>query len=429
MSSRQYKQAYATNPIEDFLSIFGPQTAEGFLGGGLTEIIPRIQPGAGFKTTVSQYFRDQAVKQGKTLVEEQNKDLRDVTNRDGTKQQPCQAGYVPERVPGTENNYYCRQRRDIISEIIRIGNIIFESVIHPQTAEAIQADRSNCYRISSGFCWRNKPCGKSSNVSICTNGGSCTSARTRWLANYACKGGTTGGTTTGGTTGGGGVVAGSRYPAKSGSSGNCTWDTKGAWCWNGIACGGKCKTCRTGYATTNISTGCTAARNYFLNNYKGCNSCKSSSTSQTQIQRLNSACAYSGCSGFSGMERCKCRCSQICRSKNMNPNTSSSGGCTCTRRTTSNPVPKPTAKACPYSGCSGASTAGSSTCFYCRCGHICGSKGIKTVKPDGSCYCKPAPTSSTSGGCSNELKTRCGFFCASRPGNPVLDSKCSCFCR
>jgi hypothetical protein len=63
-------------------------------------------------------------------------------------------------------------------------------------------------------------------------------------------------------------------PFSSGRSGNCSWDTKGGWCWDSSACGGKCRTCISGVKTTNVSDGCGRARNYFLNNYTKCSSCK-----------------------------------------------------------------------------------------------------------------------------------------------------------
>lgn len=49
---------------------------------------------------------------------------------------------------------------------------------------------------------------------------------------------------------------------------------------------------------------------------------------------------------------------------------------------------KSTSGGCSYTGCT--SLPKGSTCFYCRCAKLCGSRGVREVKPDGSCYCKPA---------------------------------------
>lgn len=227
--------------------------------------------------------------------------------------------------------------------------------------------------------------------------------------------------------------AGSRFPAKSGTSGNCNWDTKGGWCWNGIACGGNCKICRTGYVTSNTSTGCNAVRTYFLDNYRKCKSCASQSGA-TVTPKTTTGCPYSGCTDLSAGSTCfHCRCAKLCSGKGGIRTVKSDGSCYCNGAssniptTTAKPVDKLTS-GCSYSGCN--SSTGMTRC-YCRCQKLCASKGgVKTVTSNGSCYCKGVPkTTSTSGGCSDSLKTRCGFFCASRPGNPYLDSKCSCFCR
>ena len=225
---------------------------------------------------------------------------------------------------------------------------------------------------------------------------------------------------------------GSRFPTKSGTSGNCNWDTKGGWCWNGIACGGNCKICRTGYVTSNTSTGCNAARNYFLDNYRKCKSCASQSGA-TVTPKTTTGCPYSGCTDLSAGSTCfHCRCAKLCSGKGGIRTVKSDGSCYCNGASSSN-IPTTTAKpvdkltsGCSYSGCN--SSTGMTRC-YCRCQKLCASKGgVKTVTSNGSCYCKGVPKP-TSGGCSDSLKTRCGFFCASRPGNPYLDSKCSCFCR
>lgn len=261
-----------------------------------------------------------------------------------------------------------------------------------------------------------------------------------------------GSTSTGGTTG-------SRFPAKSGTSGNCSWDTKGGWCWKGIACGGNCTICRTGYATTNTSTGCNAVRSYFLDNYRRCTSCGSGSgtgCSTDLKQRCGNICAqkggtpyldskcscfcrsttsskpcpYSGCSSSKeGSLGCyRCRCTAICK-KGGYPgvkSVSSNGSCYCNPKSSASGSVSKLTSGCSYSGCN--SFTGMSRC-NCRCSKICASKGgVKTVTSSGGCYCKGV-SSSTSGGCSTYLKQRCGNICAQKPGDPYLDSKCSCFCR
>lgn len=62
-------------------------------------------------------------------------------------------------------------------------------------------------------------------------------------------------------------------PAKAGSSGNCSWDAKGFYCWNSTACGGKCKQCYHVGRTKSISTGCNQVRAQFLKNTSKCSSC------------------------------------------------------------------------------------------------------------------------------------------------------------
>lgn len=146
-------------------------------------------------------------------------------------------------------------------------------------------------------------------------------------------------------------------------------------------------------------------------------------------------CPYSGCTGFNKGSSCfNCRCQKLCSGKGGVKTVKSDGSCYCkgvSSGTSSVPknVPKPIDKltsGCSYSGCN--SFTGMTRC-RCRCSKICASKGgVKTVTSGGSCYCKGVPKPTTTG-CSTYLKQRCGNFCAQRPGNPYLDSKCSCFCR
>src|SRR5687767_14125134 len=99
------------------------------------------------------------------------------------------------------------------------------------------------------------------------------------------------------------TCAGTTGSFKAGSRGsNCSWDARGGWCWSSTSCGGKCRACRTGYKTTNITQGCNAARTYFLNNAKKCPSCK------------NNICKFPGCASQTNMGGCYvCHCKNRCK--------------------------------------------------------------------------------------------------------------------
>ena len=112
-----------------------------------------------------------------------------------------------------------------------------------------------------------------------------------------------------------------------GKSGNCSWDTKGGWCWSSTSCGGPCKACLDNYKTTNIKGGCNAARNYFLKYSKNCPKCKAALP-----QGGASTCPYTGCSHIhADPAACYgCRCSNICRGTDRPyPNVDAKGGCVC----------------------------------------------------------------------------------------------------
>ena len=129
--------------------------------------------------------------------------------------------------------------------------------------------------------------------------------------------------------GGGGQVGAPVFTT--GKSGNCSWDTKGGWCWSSSSCGGPCKTCLDNYKTTSISTGCAAARSYFLKNANRCPKCKGGIVTGGGLG--GSTCPYTGCSHIhADATACnQCRCSNFCRSQPQPayPNIDAKGSCTC----------------------------------------------------------------------------------------------------
>jgi hypothetical protein len=59
-------------------------------------------------------------------------------------------------------------------------------------------------------------------------------------------------------------------PKSAGHSGNCTWDTKGGFCWNSTACGKAFKVCATYPAYTSVNYCCSAIRDKFISNAPKC---------------------------------------------------------------------------------------------------------------------------------------------------------------
>lgn len=131
--------------------------------------------------------------------------------------------------------------------------------------------------------------------------------------------------------GGGGTAPVGAPVFTTGKRGNCSWDTKGGWCWSSTSCGGPCKTCLDNYKTTNIDSGCTAARNYFLKYASRCPKCKGGIVTGGGIG--GSTCPYTGCSHIhADATACNnCRCSNFCRSQPQPayPNIDAKGSCTC----------------------------------------------------------------------------------------------------
>jgi hypothetical protein len=102
----------------------------------------------------------------------------------------------------------------------------------------------------------------------------------------------------------------SPYMPSAGRSGNCNWDTKGAFCWNSTACGGRCRACIQNYKTHSANAGCSRARSYFLNNYKKCSSCDESPTKSGGIG--SSSGSTSSCPTKVYNSNCAGNCRQTC---------------------------------------------------------------------------------------------------------------------
>lgn len=186
---------------------------------------------------------------------------------------------------------------------------------------------------------------------------------------------------------------------KAGSSGNCSWDTRGGWCWNSTACGGTCKTCRTGYNTQNIYEGCNVARTYFLNNYKKCTSCQNK-------------CQYSGCTSLNKGAGCyQCRCSGICKKyPNTHPVTKADGSCTCVKNA---PSLADCQKYCNVGGGTAKIVNGNCQCYAPGFSCPYSQYGCANEKTEASCYL-----------------CRCRGICRNYPGTyPAVDAKGSCVCR
>lgn len=397
MGGRQFN-SYATqykayNVIDDIVKFFSPQTAEGF-----SFTIGRPPP-------ITTVLKDVAKFEGKEGLENQFKDSvqYNVQNITKTNCTGCKGDDVQERVPGFPNNCYCRKRGDWVYEAGRMLEIIWQSVITSDQQAYASEYSSNCVYYSKSqsyprgrFCWRNKPCGQSSNIAICTNGGSCSDARARWIWNYGCKGRSTNTNTGGGGTSGGGSTGGT-------SNAGCTTALK-------QRCGNIC-----------VQKGKTP----YLDSKCSC-FCKSSSSSKP--------CPYSGCSSSkAGSQGCyRCRCASICKSGGYPgvKSVSSSGECHCNPKGGASGNISKLTSGCSYSGCN--QFTGMTRC-NCRCSKICAKKGgVKSVSSSGGCNCKGVQKSSSggsSGGCSTYLKQRCGNICVQKGGRPYLDSKCSCFCR
>jgi hypothetical protein len=105
------------------------------------------------------------------------------------------------------------------------------------------------YNCNEGSCWRNTPCGGGASVGYCLSGRNRqTDTQKGWISKYGCK-----------TT-----PKPAPTPVKcSGTSGNCTWDCKNAFCWRsqGVTAS---SVCMQGSYSTTKTVGCNNVRELFL---------------------------------------------------------------------------------------------------------------------------------------------------------------------
>jgi hypothetical protein len=206
----------------------------------------------------------------------------------------------------------------------------------------------------NGISYRNK------SVSWCVKG-SCQAAQDAWHNLFKCVGSTPKPVT----------------PPKvlnnpcSGTSGNCSWDCKNAYCWTGPACGKTAKSCTSPGQSSNRNTGCNVARNRFLGAF---GTCGSSNTPYVPV-------TAGPCAGLAGQTACTCAATHgACRSTYHG--VYSNGRCNCVPNATA--APKPIGTAPASSGCPGRSGNCNWDCKNAYCWTSTGPKASKICISNGT---------------------------------------------
>jgi hypothetical protein len=167
---------------------------------------------------------------------------------------------------------------------------------------------------NGGTCYRAKACATSKpyngvsyrnkSVTWCVKG-PCQSAQAAWNSLFKCVNSTPK------------PAAAPKVTNCPGSSPNCRWDCKNAYCWTSTACGKTHTSCTSQGQSSNRATGCSVARNRFLGAWGNCGNSgvPFSQPPPKSTPGLSCTCAAGYVRDTQGTNATRC----VCRPKPANP--------------------------------------------------------------------------------------------------------------